>query len=327
MALVKEIKGIAREWLAEHVASFPGARGAYLAGSLSYLDDDEEFPFFSDIDIRVVLEKEQASLCDHDKIIYNGYLVEWSVKNLSDFSPIETLLSDSYAAQELVSTDILFDTNDWLSKLQKEVQVKFYLPYFIKKRCHENILKVKHAIKNPRYYAVLPLAGLILAANVQFLTIRTLLEKTYNVLKQQNRLDLQERLLEVLGSGKFSEKEVREDLDNLMETFDYASTLAKDTDLIGGYNLKEYVRPYIYYGTLDMVERGRHREAVWWILENFNTAARAILQSQPDRPSQFLAQHMDFLNRLGLLTPEQRIEKTVLSESVFAETLEYIRSI
>jgi hypothetical protein len=327
MAPVKEIKGIARQWLAEHIAMFPGAIGAYLAGSLSYLDDEDEFPFFSDIDIRIVLDKKQASLCEHDKVTFKGYLIEWSVKYRNDFSSIEMLLSDSYSAQELVSTDILLDSNGWLRMLQKEVQEKFYLPYFVKKRCHENILKIEHAIKNPGYLTILPLAGLVLAANVRFLTIRRLLEETYIVLKEQNRLDLQELLLEVLGSRKFSEKEVRQDLDNLMAAFDYTVTLSKRPGLIGSFNLKHFVRPYIYYGTLDMVERGRHREAVWWILENYNTAARTILQSQGDKPSHFLAQHMDFLRRLELLTPEQRLEKIELSKTVLGEILKYIGSI
>ena len=109
-----------------------------------------------------------------------------------------------------------------------------------------------------------------------------------------------------------------------MEAFDYAVELQQRSDFQGNVNIQPFVRSYIYHGTLEMIDRNNYREAVWWLLETYNTVARTIMNHNVTMPNKFISRHMEFLNRLGLLTPDQKSKKEEFSRSAVTKIMHYI---
>lgn len=326
MVQAKEVKQVARDWLDKYRHSIKGLIGAYFSGSLSNMDNEAQFPFYSDIDIKLVVEDSQTLSELHDKVKFNGYLIDWAVRDKSKFSSPEAILGDRYISQDLFATDIIFDKDGWLSKCQQIIRNSFSEPVNIALRCNQCLENINRAFKNYDYLLIYPLAELVAVTNCRRIHIRRLLEETYCIFKEQDRIDLQELLLELLGSREMTRQDVLQDLDTFMKAFDFAVTLKNLSGFPGDFNIRTYVRPYIYHSTLDMIERGQHREAVWWLLENYNSVARALMHNDVAISNKFIQNHMDFLNRLGILTREQKAEKVQFSKSVLNKILDYIKN-
>jgi hypothetical protein len=65
--MVRDAKAAARSWVEEEASRLPGFLGAYLAGSLRSRPDGDPFPASSDVDLRIVLDREipeQFRACD-----------------------------------------------------------------------------------------------------------------------------------------------------------------------------------------------------------------------------------------------------------------------
>ena len=118
MFTIREAQKVAHNWFDQHREKFNGLIGAYFSGSLSYMDDDAEFPFYSDIDIKVVVEDERSLTRRHDREEFGSYLIEWAIRDKSEFASSAAILGDRYISQDLLASDIIFEKDGWLSNWQ-----------------------------------------------------------------------------------------------------------------------------------------------------------------------------------------------------------------
>jgi predicted nucleotidyltransferase len=301
MTSVKEIKNKASKWLDENIDRFEGAIGVFLFGSLAYMDDDDDFPFFSDIDIKIVVEDVHKFERFKNKEEFKGLVVDWGIVDKEIFSSIDALLLNPYFGQQFLKNNILVDKNGFLGLCQSEVERRYNEPYYVKERCKKWVSILNGAlVRNNAAEASERMTQIVILANRGYTTVRRLFEVTYDFLQAQNRLDLQEFFLENLGSKKFTKSMVLKDLDNLMYAFDFAAMSDNQPYILEDSYFYAHVRPYIYHGTLEMIEREHHRESVWWIFVNYKNVIGAMTNF-PNNKTKYLIfmQFNDFMNRLG----------------------------
>ena len=113
------------------------------------------------------------------------------------------------------------------------------------------------------------------------------------------RPDLHEDALALWGCGQMQRADVQALLDQSVSVFDRAVEV-RQTPTPFGFTIRAHLRPYLIEATQEMIDEGRHREAVFWIV---TLVSEAYLVLQNDAPAAeqpvFAAQLQALLTTLG----------------------------
>jgi hypothetical protein len=148
------------------------------------------------------------------------------------------------------------------------------------------------------------LSGLVAVASLKLPTHRKALVLMKELLRSQDRLDLHEGLLTVLGYADMSPEKVEFYLQECTVAFDRAVAV-KRRPSFWGFKLRPHIRPYAIDGAREMIDEGLHREAMYWIEAFFVIALAAIQSDAPEEEKpHFQATFGRLLSDLGLTTPD-----------------------
>ena len=124
---VAEAKGVAREWVADNVAGWPGFRAAHLVGGITAMDDDAFFPPTKDIDMHLIFENDSALVQARGPIPnileaqVAGLAIEAGLKPVSEYESPAAILGNPELAFHFTVESSLYDPDGWLSGLSREV--------------------------------------------------------------------------------------------------------------------------------------------------------------------------------------------------------------
>jgi hypothetical protein len=162
------------------------------------------------------------------------------------------------------------------------------------------------------------LSGLLAVAQLKRPTTRRTLALLRELLEEQGRPDLNEMALAVMGSAHMSRADVQAMLDQTMTAFDRAVEVYQTT-IPFGFALRRHVRPYHLEGTLEMIDEGSHREAMYWI-SCLDTAYLALQNDAPDAEKPvFAAQYHIMHDALGNASVERWSERVESAEQLAPE--------
>jgi hypothetical protein len=120
------------------------------------------------------------------------------------------------------------------------------------------------------------------------------------VLAEANRLELYEEALATLGVAKTSRARVEQFLREGIEAFDLAVTI-KHSPHPAGHKLHAHLRPYFVESCQSLMQEGRHREALYWLILFHLSACDVILMDGPDaQKPKFAAYAATFLEEIGM---------------------------
>jgi len=247
---------------------------------------------------------------------YEGLILECGFKGRAEYHPPESVLANPHIAPNLAVDSILSDPTGLLTQIQQVVAKEFARRRWVvarseyeKKRALEHLEPLSQA--NSLFEVLLGLwwfasflSGLVAVASLKLPTHRKALVLMKELLHSQDRLDLHERLLTVLGYAYMSPEEVGVYLQECTIAFDRAVAV-KRRPSYWGFKLRPHIRPYAIDGAREMMDEGHHREAMYWI-EAFFAIALAVIQNdapQEEKPC-FQATFGRLLSDLGLTTPD-----------------------
>lgn len=138
---VKEAKAVAHAWVRYEGCHIPGFQGAFLAGSVNWLPDDDLLSPTSDVDVMVVL-KDPNPARKLGKFRYQGVLLEVSYVPAAEVHSPEEVLSDYHKAGSFRTPSVIADPSGQLSELQKAVAEGYAKRQWIYKRCDDARRKV-----------------------------------------------------------------------------------------------------------------------------------------------------------------------------------------
>lgn len=307
-------RAAAQSWIEGTARSMPGYRAAFLAGSTAILPDAAIVPPWTDTDIMVVLDGEAPAKAG--KFASGGALLEGTYLGSAEIADAETVLGSYHAAHAVATGVILDDPTGWLTGLQATVRAEFSRHRRVVARAANARAKVEAGFARvdgggslaERAQAwVFPtgvMTHVLLVTGLRNPTVRRRYETVHELLAAHDRLDLYERLLDLIGCGGLDRKTVERHLATVTRLFDAAAPVEAPSYRFAS-DVTEIARPISINGSQDLIERGYHREAVFWLVV---TGSRALQKLQHGLGSAaaapFEGGYADLLADLGLTSTD-----------------------
>jgi hypothetical protein len=288
---IKEARDAARRWVIEEASGVPGFCGAYTAGSTNWLPDNAELTTASDLDVMVVLADQNQTRRRH-KFLYGDALLEVSYLSNDQLQSSDQVLSDYHLAPSFRTTEILLDPSGYLTALLTTVRRDYAKRLWVSRRCTNARNKVLQYLSSVREEAPLHnqviawlfAAGItthiLLVAGLRNPTVRSRYAAVRELLGDYGHLDLHESLLDLLGVARMSREPVGQHLAPLTEIFDRAKHTIK-TPFAFATDISEKARPMTIDGSLEMIKRGYHREAMFWIAVTHSRCQEVMWRDAP----------------------------------------------
>lgn len=107
-------------------------------------------------------------------------------------------------------------------------------------------------------------SGLLAVAQLKQSTTRRTVTLLGELLAEQDRADLHEAALSLMGSAQLSVADVQALHTQIISAFDHAVAVNR-TPMPYGFTIQPHLRPYYVEATQELIDEGHHREAVYWI--------------------------------------------------------------
>jgi hypothetical protein len=145
---------------------------------------------------------------------------------------------------------------------------------------------------------------ILLGAGLRNPTVRRRYETTRDLLAEHGRLDVHERLLRLLGSERLTPAEAERHLGSIARLYDAAIPVDAPGYRFSA-DVTDLARPISIDGCQDMIRRGYHREAAFWLVV---TGSRALQKLEHGTRPDLAATHEDdfqaLLAGLGIASDE-----------------------
>ena len=337
MVIAAGARKAARTWVEETARAMPGYRAAFLAGSTTSLPDDAIVPPWSDTDIVVVIDGKAPAKAG--KFRSGGALLEGTFLARASLADPEAVLGSYHAANALATGAILDDPSGWLAGLQSTVRLEFPRRHRVEARCASVRAAVETGLARLSDTGSLAertqgwvfptgvMTHILLVAGLHNPTVRRRYETVRELLQAHGRLDLHERLLELLGCRDMDRETVERHLDTVTRLFDAAAPVRADSYRFSS-DITAVARSISIDGSRDMIARGFHRESVFWLIV---TGSRALQKLQhglgPVAAASFEDGCTDLLSDLGIVRFGDFVERREQALALLPEVWEAAQDI
>lgn len=275
---VLEAKTLAEQWIHDNISHEPGFRGAFYHGSINWMADDEQVPATSDVDLMVVYDEPPPVKLG--KFRQDGVMLEVSYLPSSEVQSAEDVLRTSHLAGSFHTASIIADPTGQLTELQAAVAHGYAQRRWVRARCESVARKLRRNVESldesrPFYqnatawsFAAGLTTHLILVAALRNPTVRKRYVAARQVLADYGHLDFHETLLALLGCADMSRDRVEQHLAAMTAAFDAAKTVVRSPFFFAS-DISDVARPLAVDGSRNLIERGLHREAVFWIIATY----------------------------------------------------------
>jgi len=309
--LIKAAKALARQWVLAEASQTPGFSGAFYAGSTTWLPDDTPFPATSDVDVWVVLD-DANSAAKLGKFVYQGVILEVSYIASAQLQSPAQILGDYHLAGSFRTPSIIVDPSGQLTQIQAAVAKAFAQRQWVYKRCEharDRVLQNLQQVSTPAPFRDQVMAWLfatgvtthvLLVAGLKNPTVRQRYVAVQELLKEYNRLNFYQPLLALLGCDQMSRARAEDHLAALTAVFDTTKTLIK-TPFFFTADISDLARPVAIEGSRDLIARGLHRDAIFWILATYSRCLKVLYADAPaEVQAQFAPGYQQLLGDLGI---------------------------
>ncbi len=309
--LIKDAKDAARQWVIEKASRAPGFYGAFYHGSTNWLPDDAALPVTSDVDVIVVL----ADSNPPDKLgkfIYRGVLLDVSYLPSDKLQSPDLILSQSHMAGSFRRRSIILDPSGQLTRLQAAVSKDYAKRQWVYKRCEHARDKVLRNLQGlnktePFHDQVIPwlfatgvTTHVLLVAGLKNPTVRRRYAAVQELLADYRHLDFHETLLEMLGCAQMSRVRVEHHLAALTDVFDVAKAVV-ETPFLFASDISDIGRPMAIDGSRELIDRGYHREAIFWMVATYSRCQKVLYHDAPvEMQNKFSPGYRQLLSDLGI---------------------------
>jgi hypothetical protein len=309
--IVRDAKAIARDWVSENAGAVPGYRGAFLHGSITWLSEHATLSPTSDLDV-VVVVNESRILDKPGKLVFRDVLLDVSFLSSTELESPETVLSNSHLAGSFRAPSVISDPSRWLTDLNTAMSRDFAKRHWVTRRCEHAKGKVLQNLDSldqtkPMHdqvvswlFATGVTTHILLTAGLRNPTVRQRYIAVRQLLHDYQRLPFYDELLELLGCANMSRERVEVHLDALTSAFDSAKSIVK-TPFLFAADISDLGRSIAIDGSRELVGRGDHREAVFWMAATYSRCQQIFYADAPAKTRDtFTPGYMALLADLGI---------------------------
>lgn len=312
--LVGEAKATARRWVATEAAGIPGFAGAFFHGSTNWFADTDPFPSGSDLDVMLVLDGEPPPT-KPGKFIYDNVLLEVSHLSRAQLGTPEQLLVQHQLAGSFQGPSIIADPFNFLTPLNEAVAREYARRSWVRARCEHARDKVLHSYPvnaatpfhdqvNAWLFPTGITTHVLLVAGLRNPTVRRRYAATRDLLREYGQAGFYEVLLSKLGCATMPQARAAEHLATLSVAFDAAKGIIRSPFFFAA-DISDQARPIAIDGSRELIERGLHREAIFWIVATY---CRCMAVFAQDGTPELHANHelgfRRLLSDLGIVTTD-----------------------
>lgn len=312
---VGEAKGVAERWVSGVASGLPGFAGAYVHGGVAWLPDAAELPATSDLDVMVVLDGPAPGI-KLGKLSVEGVLLDVSYLPRDAVRTAEQVLGQHQLAGSLAGSRLMADPTGELAPLQAAVSAGYPLRRWVRRRVEQAREKVltgfplreEDPLPNQVTACAFSAGGLahvLLVAALRNPTVRTRYVTAREVLAAYGHGDLYPALLELQGGRDMSPAQVARHLDAVELAFDATSRVVR-TPVFYATDISAAARPIAIDGSRELIARGEHREAIFWVVATACRCRSILAADAPDELPLHAAAFESLLADLGVATPADR---------------------
>lgn len=288
---IREARATVRRWVTEHAAATEGFAGAFFAGSTTWLPEEADLPATSDIDVMVVLNGRRTPP-KLGKFRREGVLVEVTYLSWEAVASAERVLASYHLAASLRAPTVIADPTGRLTEVQVKTARDYARLPWVRARCEEAERRVRDGLQpadpglpfhdqvTAWMFPASVTTHVLLTAGLLNPTVRLRYAAVRALLLAQGERDLYEELLGQLGCAQLGPDRVTAHLDALTKVFDMTVPLAR-TPFFFSSDITAEARPIAIDGSRELIARGLHREAVFWIAATY---ARCLTLLTNDAP-------------------------------------------
>lgn len=311
LMIVRDARNAARTWVLDEASELPGFHGALYHGSVVSMPDDSPVEPTSDVDIVLVVDDPEAQR-KLGKFAYRGVLLEASFIQWKLCRSPELILANYTLAGTFRSPGVILDPSGELTRIQKAVAKDYAKRNWVLRRCENARDKVLGHLRSldqnmPFHDQVTAwLFGtgvtthVLLVAGSRNPTVRKRYLAARELLADYGHASFYETLLELLGCAQMTQVQVERHLAPLSDAFDAACAVIK-TPFFFSADISEAARPIAIDGSRELVDRGDHREAIFWIVATYARCQKVLYH---DAPSDVYERHehgfRELLGDLGI---------------------------
>ena len=309
--IVKDAKGLARQWVIEEASTLPGFHGAFFHGSVNWLPDDADLPATSDVDLMVVLD--QPSPPDKPgKFLYRGIILEVSYLGSDQLRSASQILGQYHLAGSFHTSSIIADPSSQLTALQVAVANAYAKRDWVYRRCEDaraRVLRNLEALNEAApfhdqvttwLFAIGVVLHILLVAGLRNPTVRNRYVATRALLADYGYQDFYETLLARLGCTRMSRARAEHHLAMLAGAFDAAKGVVA-TPFFFASDISDLARPIAIDGSRELIARGNQREAVFWMVATYSRCQKVFHHDAPAAVrNRFDPGYRDLLGDLGI---------------------------
>ena len=289
--LVGQAKAAARRWVVEEASQTPGFWGAFYHGSTHWLPDDAVLAATSDVDVIVVLA-EPTPPNKLGKLIYQDVLLDVSYLLREQVRSAELILGQSHLAGSFRTANLILDPSGELTGVQAAVATDYARRRWVRARCEhaqDKILANLHGLNEAAPFHDQVLSWLfatgvtthvLLVAGLKNPTVRRRYVAVHELLVEYGHAHFHNALLELLGCARLSQERVEQHLATLAEVFDAAKEVVT-TPFPFASDISDIARPVAIDGSRELIERGYHREAVFWMAATYSRCQKVLYHDAP----------------------------------------------
>lgn len=327
---VADARQVARQWVLGHAPEVPGLWAVMFGGSINWLPEDAEVDPYSDIDLWFLIKGEIDPRLRQRKIRHEGLLLEPAYLPAEGFSTKEAVLGDWVCGCHLTVPSAIHDPSGALTRLQRIAAKQYSEPAWVRRRCERMASEMRTGLfpqmrgevdNGDRCFAF----GLAVAAMVQIPMVASVKPPTLrrggmaftDLMLSLRQKAISERRLELLGSARLGRNDVEGLFAAATMAYDRAVEVWRTPLPFGEWDLCPDARPHMIDGARDLIDRGYHREAVFWIFYTHWLAHTALVNDAPEECARiFHEPYQRLLEAMGIGSPEGLRKKAALAEEL-----------
>lgn len=301
--LVGRAKDAARRWVHYEAVRLPGFRGAFFYGSATRLPDQSELPAASDLDLMVVHADPEPPE-KPGKFVYHGVLLEGSYLSIDLLRSPEMILGNDHLVGSFRRPGMILDPSGRLT----EVAADFAKRRWVERRCAnawDSVVRHARSLRegDPFHdqitawlFATGVLTHVLLVAGLRNPSVRKRYVATRELLEDFGRSEFHAPLLELLGCAETTLARLEHHLDSLTAAFDAAKDVIQ-TPFFFASDISEVARPIAIDGSRELIARGLHREAVFWLVATYARCQKVLFHD--GAPALFAEHDAGFRHLVG----------------------------
>ena len=309
---VAEARTLAARWVAEHGAATAGFVGAFLSGSTVWLPDAAELAAASDVDVMLVTTQEAPPKLG--KFRWEGLLIEVTYLSWDQLSSPEEILASYHLAGSFRKNTVIADPTGRLARLQVAAAAEYARRPWVRRRCEDaerRIVERLGALDGSRplpdqvlgwMFPTGVTTHVLLTAGLRNPTIRLRYRAVRELLVEYGHAEAYEELLRLLGCADLTPSEAGRHLRAMTEVFDATVPLSR-TPFFFSSDITAAARPIAVDGGRDLIARGDHREAMFWIVATYARCLTILAADAPAVHADFRPGFAELIAALGIASP------------------------